>query len=77
VILWKPEFEILQINFYSGQERLAEVGRSDAYVKYRGSRVESFEIADDESLIGCKLYEDDKKLLAGLTWMKIKMPKVR
>ncbi len=40
------------MNFYTGQERLVEVGVGDEYVKRNGGRVESFEIANDERFIG-------------------------
>ncbi len=44
------------MNFYSGQERLVKVGRDDDdFVKGWGKRVESFEIAADERLIGAEL----------------------
>ena len=46
---------ILRINFYHHGERLVAVGlRKDADVEVRGGRVEVFDIADDEQLIGCK-----------------------
>ncbi len=46
----------MRINFYSGQETLVQVGAYDEIVEaYRG-RVESFEIAADEQLIGAELY---------------------
>ncbi len=56
-IIYQNECDILQINFYSGQETLVQVGmKYDEYVEaYRG-RVESFEIAADEQLIGAELY---------------------
>ena len=46
-----------QINFYSGQERLVKVGgyNDDYDVKTWGGRVETFEIASDERLIGAEL----------------------
>jgi hypothetical protein len=50
----------MYINFYSGQETLVQVGwYNDDYIKQEGARVESFEIADDESLIGCELDFDE------------------
>ncbi len=56
VIIGKDEKDILQINFYSGQETLVQVGHDDDFaVKINGGRVESFEIEDDEQLIGCEL----------------------
>jgi hypothetical protein len=43
----------LCINFYSGREKLVKVGGyDDGYLKTFGGRVESFEIAADEQLIG-------------------------
>jgi hypothetical protein len=46
-------------NFYSGQETLVQVGCTDDHVKMWGKRVESFEIAADEQLIGAELYYGD------------------
>ncbi len=41
------------MNFYSGDELLVQTGLDDDdYVKEYGGRVESFEIAADEQLIG-------------------------
>ena len=51
----KDEKYIYKINFYSGQERLVGVGWSDELVKYHKGRVEIFEIAADERLIGAEL----------------------
>ena len=48
------------------------VGGSDDYVESRAGRVEVFEIADDEQLIGCKIDRSDLSWL-GVTWFKIKM----
>ena len=45
----------MQINFFSGEERLVSTGWSDDDGKRHGGRVEVFEIADDERLIGCQL----------------------
>ncbi len=47
------------MNFYSGQETLVQLGWNDDYVKLFGGRVESFEIAADEQLIGAELYHGD------------------
>ncbi len=55
VIIYSNEDSILRINFYSGQETLVNVGADDWFVKKYGGRVEIFEIADDEQLIGCEL----------------------
>ena len=46
------EVVIAQINFFSGEELLCEVG----WTGYYNGRVESFEIAADEQLIGAELY---------------------
>ncbi len=68
------------MNFYSGQETLLKVGDNDEYVKNYGGRVESFEIAADEQLIGAELYHGDldKKgddCFHGVTWLKCKIAK--
>ena len=42
----------MQINFFSGEERLVVVGWDDDWVKNYGGRRELFAIADDEQLIG-------------------------
>ncbi len=49
------------MNFYSGQETLVKVLDNDGYVKIIGGRVESFEIAADEQLIGAELYYGEWK----------------
>ncbi len=51
----------MRINFYSGQERLVEVGgyNDDYDVETWGGRVETFEIAADEQLIGAELYHGE------------------
>ncbi len=49
VIIDKNELQIIQINFFSGTQTLVKVGLDDV----DAGRVESFEIADDEKLIGC------------------------
>ena len=72
------EAYILQINFYSGQETLVKVGMDDYDVKKRGKRVESFEIAADEQLIGAELYHGEHNnngidRLRGVTWLKCKI----
>ncbi len=47
------------MNFYSGQETIVKVGMNDIAVKGNHSgRVESFEIAADEQLIGAELYDN-------------------
>ncbi len=67
------------INFYSGQENLVQVG-SHYDVKKWGRRVEIFEIADDEQLIGAELYHGDYDnngwdFFRGVTWFKCKISK--
>jgi hypothetical protein len=50
------------------------VGRDDdAWVNKCGKRVEIFEIAYDEQLIGCELTYD-KNYFCGVTWLKMKIP---
>jgi hypothetical protein len=79
VIINKDEDLIIRINFYSGKETLVKVGTFDnSYVETFGLRVESFEIADDEQLIGCKLDEGqvggcNSLSLFGVTWLKMKV----
>ena len=68
----KGECFIHQIYFYSGQEILVQVGEDDDYVKRWGERVESFEIAGDEQLIGCEL-DFCKDYFRGVTWLKWKI----
>ena len=67
------EHSIDQINFYSGEEKLVRVGSDDEEVKELGGRVESFDIADDERLIGCELSESKYNLLRSVTWTKMKV----
>jgi hypothetical protein len=55
-IIQRDEWNILRINFYSEQETLCKVGYGDDWVKSYGRRVEIFEIAADEQLIGAELY---------------------
>ncbi len=72
------EHDINQINFYSGEEKLAKVGFSDDHLKKWGKRVEIFEIADDEQLIGCELYHgpfNSKDCFLGVAWLKCKITK--
>ena len=68
---------VMQINFYSGQETLVQVGKMGGEVKLFGKRVETFEIAADERLIGAELdYEKDysgNNLFVGVTWIKMKV----
>ncbi len=63
---------ILQINFYSGQETLVQVGWPDWRVKDHRRRVESFEIAADEQLIGAELYYNHL-CFKGVTFLKCKV----
>ncbi len=68
------------MNFYSGQETLVQVGVDDGYVKAFGGRVESFEIAADEQLIGAELYHGELDnygwdYFLGVTWLKCKISK--
>ncbi len=71
----------MRINFYSGQETLVKVGYPyDEDVKLWGERVESFEIAADEQLIGAELYHgeydnDGFDFFLGVTWLKCKISK--
>ncbi len=60
------------MNFYSGQETLVKVGADDEYVKNYGGRMETFEIAGDEQLIGCEL-DFCKDYFYGVTWLKWKI----
>jgi hypothetical protein len=69
------------MNFYSGQETIGKVGEpNDDDVKKYGNRVEIFEIADDEQLIGAELYHGDYinygiDCFYGVTWFKCKISK--
>ncbi len=52
------------------------MGENDYTVKKYGGRVEVFEIAEDEQLIGCELHEIGEYFegsFAGVTWIKIKL----
>ncbi len=79
-IISKNELDIMRINFYSGQETLVQVGMNDEYVKKYCGRVEIFEIAADEQLIGAELYHGDwnnngNDYFRGVTWLKCKISK--
>jgi len=74
VIINKGELYIMQINFYSGQETLVKVGDNDAWVKKFCGRVEIFEIAADEQLIGAEIYVY-KGFFIEVTWLKCKIAK--
>ncbi len=76
----KYESCIMRINFYSGQETLVQVGNNDDHVKRNCGRVESFEIAADEQLIGAELYHGEFcnggiDCFIGVTWFKCKIAK--
>ncbi len=75
-IIEKNEWHILQMNFYSGQETIGKVGDSDFGVADHGGRVEIFEIAADEQLIGAELYlAGNSGYFHGVTWLKCKIAK--
>ena len=74
-IIKKCEDWIIQINFFSGKQKLVNVGYSDYDVaRMIGvvGRKEVFEIADDEQLIGCEL-DHENNFFVGVTWIKIKL----
>ena len=53
------------------------MGWSDDNVKTAGGRIEVFEIATDEQLIGCELYffrdaDTSRDYFNGVTWIKMK-----
>jgi hypothetical protein len=76
VIIHKAEYYILRINFYSGTETLVQVGYPYDFVKEVGGRMETFEIAADEQLIGAELYHGPDgygDFFQGLTWLKCKI----
>ena len=76
VKVYKDELSIPQISFYSGTRELFTVGAEDGYVEYNGlGRVETFEIADDERLIGCHLKGTEDRFI-GIRWVKMKIPKM-
>ena len=82
MIINRSEAYICQINFYSGQETLLQVGEVDDVVKNHGGRVEVFEIAADEQLIGAELYHGEldnngNDYFRGVTWLKCKIAKWR
>jgi hypothetical protein len=58
-IINKYEIAIMQIHFYHQDERLVVVGMDEDLVKREGGRVEVFDIAIDEQLVGCKLERFD------------------
>jgi hypothetical protein len=70
VIIDRDEYIMCQIH---KEEIILVVGDDDhEWVKRRGVRKEVFEIADDEQLIGCRLYRMDENF-EGLKWMKMKV----
>ncbi len=82
MIINNDETAIMRTNFYSGDELLVQTGydNDDDRVKRYGGRVESFEIAADEQLIGAELYHGDynnngSDNFRGLTWLKCKITK--
>ena len=76
MIINKNEYVIIRINFYSGTETLVQVGWNDDEVKKYGGRMETFEIAADEQLIGAELYHGPDgygDFFQGLTWLKCRI----
>jgi hypothetical protein len=71
--MWNSEWWIGQINFYSGTETLVKLGEPDEFIQLETARVELFEIAFDEQLIGCELNIDEDDYFIGLTWLKWKL----
>ena len=61
----------MQINFYSGKERLVKVGYEDDFVQENFGRKETFDIADDDQLIGCEL-DYNSNFFCGVKWIKMK-----
>ena len=60
VIIDRDEYIMCQIHFYHKEEIIVVVGDDDhEWVKSRGVKKEVFEIADDEQLMGCRLYRMD------------------
>jgi hypothetical protein len=70
----RVELGICQINFYSGQETLVKALADDRYLKNGGGRVEIFEIAADEQLIGAEIYAEEGFFI-GVSWLKCKIAK--
>jgi hypothetical protein len=81
VIVNQREFAIISMNFYSGQERLLYMGDNDKEFYFKSfelDRVESFEIAADEQLVGAELFYGDYNdngydYFLGVTWLKCKI----
>ena len=67
----------MQIHFFSGKELLCKVGFTDDDVKLFGGREVTFEIAADEQLIGCELYNGADNngcdFFYGVSWLKLKI----
>ena len=74
-VIWNNETNIMQMNFYRNLQKLVALGMDDEGVKAFGERVEVFDIADDEQLIGCTLFKDSDSFL-GVKWMKMKVSKM-
>ncbi len=72
VIISKDEWNLCQTNFYCGDELLVAVGEDDNDVKEWAGRRETFEIAENEKLIGCEL-NHSKNYVCGITWLKMKL----
>jgi hypothetical protein len=66
------EDEICGIYFYSGKIKIVHLGHNFSYVKSYGGRRELFEIAADEHLIGCEIYQLENRF-CGVTWLKMKI----
>ncbi len=68
---------IYEINFYHGEKRLVEVHTDAKFAAIFDEKVEVFEIAEDEQLIGCELHEKceyiEDSIFRGVTWIKIKL----
>jgi len=73
-ILTTDENEIYQIKF-SGSSGVITIGKTDTTGKYGPGRVETFNLAEGEELIGSKLYyETAWTELRGLEWIKWRPP---
>ena len=78
----KDETWLVQISFYSGAETFDKMNYNDDDVKNNCGRVETFEIAGDEQLIGCELYSgnkesDSRDVFNGVAWFKCKIAKLK
>ena len=64
---------VVSIDFFSGKKRLLNLGlKFDPFDK-EIERMETFEIADDEQLVGCQLDENTSGNFLGVTWLKMKV----